>query len=368
MRAFLYCVAICWFSQSSFRLWGDDSATLLRSIRLSRESRVSEVSSAEIRYFWTVIDCTVPDQPPLTLNDFEERLSGVTWRADVEFVRSLIGQLNPALYTKYLEHDQRRSPWVLWEEVQFSTDGLQARSAGEVDEHLISRGLQLRYAKQLQGQVDAWELGASSYYFHDLAWFQGLFSDQLFTVVQEVQQGTDEVTLVLEENQTLVLDAETLLPIRLQQISDSAGNGKLVLFFEPTLFPGDVMLPTFRIQATVREGLVKRVEMTAIAGAEFNVNIPEERFRLPVPAGKLLVDFRSPNRIRERVTRPLVDAAEFFLAGELGRVTVGERELPPGMQPAGGGWKSFLLIANGLFLITLGLILWKRSRAINVSS
>ncbi|MCA8994544.1 MAG: hypothetical protein KDA88_21375 [Planctomycetaceae bacterium] len=71
---------------------------------------------------------------------------------------------------------------------------------------------------------------------------------------------------------------------------------KLTRQREPLTLRGGVILPGVRMEAEFREGVLSFIRMTCIQSADVNCTIPDDAFRLAVPKGSVLVDYRRDAR------------------------------------------------------------------------
>ncbi|MGE4002319.1 MAG: hypothetical protein AB7I48_19090 [Planctomycetaceae bacterium] len=119
-----------------------------------------------------------------------------------------------------------------------------------------------------------------------------------------------------------------------------------------TEYPGGIVMPALRIAPGYREGRLSSLRVFIIEEAEYNGPVPEERFVMPVAAGTVLVDNRFPEP-RVRRTKDASDDVRSLLV--------------PVSYPAAGipsrsssSWR-MVLILNGIALIVLATVLWRKA-------
>lgn len=313
----------------------------------------ASVSTARIHFLKTFIHSS---SPVLSLEDAKTLVNQLQDVASYEFMSKFIEQFNPEVMGQFRKHDQSKLRWALWDDRILIDDGFNTRSTGEDDEHLITQGLHLTH-NLLNHHVDCYTNGECRYFFHNKDWFLATPPQQALQDVIETLEADNTTTLTLPYGGRIVVDSESHLPIY-QQINDSSGTVARATFLsEITTFPGDITLPARKVQFNFLDGKATGAFITMILDAEFNSPIPESSYELSMKQGGVLTDLRDQQRHSRRANGPVPDVVQYFLAASY------RRSPPSAATPSDQlDWKSFILIANGLFLIGLGLLMWKRNR------
>lgn len=323
------------------------------SVQASWKSLKSAAATAEIRFLKTTMTI---EESNLTPEQVAEVVHGLVAEPGTELFSEIIHKLNPALEQRFAEHDQKQQPWSLWDDRTLYFDGFSERTIGENDEHLRTQNVHLVHNFKSRG-IDCYELGQCPFFYYGLDWLIGIPAPRLLDEATVSETGPSDLKLDLENGKQIVVDAESHLPIYEESVDPDGTVNKVTFFRDQTSYPGGVSLPAVKIQVGFKNGIAKHVMMSAILDAKFNVEIDETKFEMPVSAGSNLTDLRSGERRSKRSKKDVSNAAEYFVASET--------QARPLAAPAGDkgfDWKSFLLIANGVFLIVLGFIVWKKSK------
>ncbi len=123
--------------------------------------------------------------------------------------------------------------------------------------------------------------------------------------------------------------------------------------------PGAIAFPRIAVEATLQHGVVTTLHARVIDGIRLNEPVPDEAFHLPAPARSKVVDERGGRRIVLRLDQPQPDVMTWV------------RQHVPSPPPSSAARRStvdlttrnMLLTGNGLLLVTIGLMLWKRQRS-----
>ncbi len=136
------------------------------------------------------------------------------------------------------------------------------------------------------------------------------------------------------------------------QVTHADGLAREVWQSGLTEYPGGVVIPSLRIVTMYREGRLSSLRVFIIDEAEFNGPVSEELFIMPVPAGTVVVDYRFPNSPSRR-TKKAADDVRSILAP----VSV---PVPRVADSRGPNWR-MVLILNGIALIVVATVLWRRA-------
>ncbi len=183
--------------------------------------------------------------------------------------------------------------------------------------------------------------------------------ERVLEQIETAEVDSDVLRLSGEDVGEWVLDKQTHLPISQKSMDDNSSFGRLTYYRLPTVYPGEVTAPAIRLQVDIRDGIAHNAKVTAIVDAEFNLDIPRSAFVVPVPKGAVMVDERSDERHARRLKHDIDDAAEYFFAN--GVPQTDQVASSSGQSQKKFDWKAFFLIANGISLIVLGVVLWRRS-------
>ncbi len=341
---------------SSPALYADETTQLLDSVSVSWDDHRSRSATAKIHFLSAVIGCK---EQKFSVEDVRRLVAEFEFSADEKFMLEFVSTFYPEVIERHRQHDQSTGPWDLWDDVVLLDDGVNTRSIGRHNEHIVARGLHLMYSKHLSQQITAFEKGRCMVYFYDREWFLGIPAAQILGQVEVAQAEANSLKLSGKKSGDWVLDGETHLPISQTSMDDQSKFGRLTYYKLPTVFPGDVTAPAIRVEIDFRDGIAQKAELTAIVDAEFNLDIPQAAFVVPVKEGAVMVDQRSEERHARALKHSIENAAEYFLANGIARKTVAATPDPGSQRKF--DWKAFFLIANGISLIVLGVVLWRRS-------
>jgi len=323
------------------------------SVLASWQSLRSATATADIRFLKTTMTM---EESNLTPEQIAAVIDGLESEPGSQLFSEVIHKLNPALEQRFSEHDQEQQPWSLWDDRMLYFDGFSERTIGENDEHLRTWNVHLVHNFKSRG-IDCYEQGQCPIFYYGLDWFIGIPAPRLLDEASASETSPGQIKLDLENGKQIVVDAETHLPIYEESVDPDGTVNKVTFFRDQTSYPGNVSLPAVKIQVGFKNGFAKHVMMSAILDAKFNVEIDETKFEMPVSEGSILTDLRSGERRSRRTKKDVSNAVEYFAASE-GQA----RPFAAPVAVKGFDWKSFLLIGNGVFLIVLGFIVWKKSK------
>lgn len=322
------------------------------SVSASWSSLKSAAATAEIRFLKTTMTVEKTGLSPKQVTDI---VDGLEAGPGDDLFSEVIHKMNPALEKRFSEHDQEQQSWSLWEERTLFFDGFSERSIGDNDEHLRTENLHLMHNFKSRA-VECYERGQCPFFYYGLEWLLGVPPPHVLDDADVVDASAASLKLDLGNGRHIVVDPENHLPIRDETIGGDGSISKLIFYRNQTSYPGGVTLPAVKLQVSFQRGVAKHVMLSAILDAEFNLDIPAEKFEMPVKEGTVLADLRNGERRSRRVKNDVSNAGEYFIASE----TVTTRQAAPVVHQ-GFGWKSLLLIGNGIFLIVLGVFFWRRS-------
>lgn len=329
------------------------SADSIADVVSALEARSASAATLRVQFLSTGFEC---NEAPQTYEQFRSALNEMSIAPHEQFLMDLIRTFDAELIQRHAKHDQSTGHWELIRQATLVDDGVRQRNSSETMDHAVVDGLHLMYTKLKRGQVDAYEVEATSHYFYNRSWLLGEIPLSAFETETPIHSVTDDgetVVVKVSEYASATFDSETMCPLEVNTYDPESGFGRVRLFLLPTTYPGDVTVPAIHLEAEFAKGVLSSVEATAILEAEFNLDVPAESFELPVRKGAMMVDHRFPDRPAKRLDKGIDDAAEFFKATALVRRP---------MQQDGHrwGWKSILLIANGVILISFGVYCWRR--------
>lgn len=119
--------------------------------------------------------------------------------------------------------------------------------------------------------------------------------------------------------------------------------------------PGQVVIPRFAATARFQDDKLTELDMTAIETIRVNQEIPQERFIMAGAAGETLIDQRGDQARAERLQTPVDNVLTYF--DQQPRDT-----FQPEPLASAAGWRSGLLYVNGLVLLLVGVMLWRRGQ------
>lgn len=332
-------------------LYAADIASLIPAIETSWNSQKSSASTSRITFYESFFDCR---KSKLSVEDVVEIVDGLELSRDEKVIEELVEKFNPEFFKEQQAHDQKKQKWSMWEKRTLISDGFRERSTGEDDEHVVARGLHLMQSRS-NNEITCYEQGQCDYHYHQLDWFLAVPPEKVLQDVVSIEEGELTHTLRWKSGGWMNVDAESQLPIDEEIVSASGEILKKTFYRERSVYPGDVLIPAIRIEISFRESLARHVMVTVVEDARFNVDISESEFVLPAAANSTLADLRNNKRRGRRTKHDIEDSAEYFLAGALGSNAV----VPAASRSF--NWKAFFLILNGVVLIVLGVILWRRT-------
>ena len=205
--------------------------------------------------------------------------------------------------------------------------------------------------------VECYELTHTPLFYYGYKWLVSIPHPDKLNHVTSIKKSGSRLILNLGKNQ-LIVDNESHLPIH-ESIKTPIGHiVKEVYYLNPTSFSGGVTMPAVKIEVSYRGPHARLMKLTAIIDAEFNVEVDDDAFALPVKKGTALFDLRSDTRISRIAKSDIKDVLEYFDVSE----TV-PREIPAAGDPVpqDTNWVGLLLIINGLYLIGLSIVLWRKA-------
>lgn len=315
----------------------------------------SEIATADIRYRYSFISCTAAN---LTADGFLEQLQDVDLRQSDQLLTDLIARFSPELIEA---HRRPENPFPLWEEKTLLLRGAEQRSTGLWHDHLIQGELHL-LADLENRHVKAYARGNCPYGHEPLTWFREIPDDSVLRppaiVIDHGELLDIHYTASVDQpGSRLTISADDGLPRRWDFVPSEAEEVTLIrIHADQTLFPGDVWMPGVKLEAGFAAGKLSSLRMSVITSAEFNQEIPDERFVMRAAAGTGWLDGRSSEKNGGTWEKALPDVAAFFSVHQgLPAAAFG------GGTTSGFRWRSLFLVLNGLLLMVAGLILWKKA-------
>jgi hypothetical protein len=122
-------------------------------------------------------------------------------------------------------------------------------------------------------------------------------------------------------------------------------------------FDGDVPFPTATIIARYSEGLMSGYEVRIVEDAIFNGPISADVFQSKLAAGSVVVDHRGTEKSAFRQRETTTDLASTLLAPDATPDPRGPYVPPDDSFPT-----RWVLALNGLFLVVIGILMWRRDR------
>src|SRR5690606_16017950 len=118
-----------------------------------------------------------------------------------------------------------------------------------------------------------------------------------------------------------------------------------------TEYPGGIVMPALRVATLYRGGRLNTLRVLIIEEAEFNGPVSEDEFVMPVAEGTVLVDYRHPQTAVWKTETAADDVRSLLVPVS--------RPAPGVSGGIGLSWH-MLLILNGVALIVIAIILWRR--------
>jgi hypothetical protein len=128
-----------------------------------------------------------------------------------------------------------------------------------------------------------------------------------------------------------------------------------------TTYPGGISLPGLRLRIGYEQGTLRFLEMYHLSESRLNEPVSADHFQMAVRKSAKVVDHRQPAETNVwRVPEDRADVRSLLVP-----VTVTEQTHK--RWTGATFWKAVLLV-NGLGLIVLSVVLWRRSDRFKVSS
>ncbi|MBX3440310.1 MAG: hypothetical protein KF861_22665 [Planctomycetaceae bacterium] len=119
-----------------------------------------------------------------------------------------------------------------------------------------------------------------------------------------------------------------------------------------TEYPGGIVMPALRIATAYRDGALSALRVFIIEEAEYNGHVEEDRFVMPVAEGTVLVDGRFPEAQVHRTKVATDDVRSILVPVSLPTASVAS---------SGGPRWQLVWILNGIALIVIATVLWRRA-------
>jgi hypothetical protein len=328
-------------------------------LRTLWDGYASQVTTAKIEFVFLMFSLKTRQ---LTAEQFAEELASLNLVADDELARRLVEKFCPEKLQGPPEKG-RENLAAVHEVRTLTLRGAERRCTSAQQEHLLAPKLHL-LIEQKNHAIKAYRGGACPYWTPSLNWFRSVPPVAILDAKSSILRDGDSLHLVEERLQGfdrtgLTVDAVDGLPRRWELVSSSTGRlMKLELYRDYALYPGEVLLPAVRVEASLQDEIVRTVVMTVVREARFNLNVEDSEFLLAAPAGWKWFDSRQEKLEGGRWKKPVADVAAFFANRSAGPEIAG---IPATKAATGVNWRSMLLILNGSLLVVVGIALWKRS-------
>lgn len=305
----------------------------------------SEIASARIDY--TVARMQTE---PSSLDEFKQRLESVDLTQSEGIFERFAQE-----FSKNWDGERK-----VWDDQQLVVDGSHLKSVGEHFTHLQVRKLHLVF-DHLAGCVTGYNRGECPYGVIEVDSFRDA-PNQTYVENQVPIQELDEWWLLETKGGRLYIDPNDGLPREhVVLMTNSDLPYRFRKYTQHTVYPGGMIMPTVRVEATCNEDGVNHVELRVIRDAEFNTEILESEFVIGLKQGSNWFDSRSyfsGGQVRE----PVRDAIEYYEVVDPPDEPLKKLsdEAPQIASSFPFTWHGFLLLLNGLALIALGVHFWHR--------
>ncbi len=324
----------------------------------------SEIATAEIEF--TSFTFSLQDRS-FSLPDFEEAIRDESYEDREGLARRLA--------EKFFSEKLTGSPGAIEQQLAAMVDrrrflqrGRERRLLGQPLEHVMTGDLHL-LADAENEEVRAFRRGACPYWCQTLDWFRTVPRPEMLSPATAFMPQEGGLLRVDFEGRQeapatwMAIDPSDGLPRRWELISPGSGElTRLELYRDYVLYPGGVLLPRVRLQAHVKDRMVRHVMLTVIDNARFNASVDDAAFRLSAPARWAWLDYRGNETEGGKWPAKVDDVAVFFQGRKEPEAQArGAGATRGNSRQSAASWRSALLILNGLALAALGAVLWKRS-------
>ncbi|WP_146510747.1 hypothetical protein [Thalassoglobus neptunius] len=290
-----------------------------------------------------------------------------------EKIYQLIEVFNPEAFKQYKSYSGP-GEWTMTFVETLLNNGVSERTTGPEFDHVMVDDLHLVKSFPLKDPptdetIKAYDRSQPRWGFYRLVSYLPTSELTNFRPV-EVEPLPSEGNTVGEyivrnaSGSTVAIDGEHLLPLEIViRKSEDAIPSQVKYFRDYTLFPGDVLMPLEHYEFHFdSEGKLKSWSVKLIRSAVFNVELNESEFQMPASAGAIAIDFRNPEYTRgNTLQQSFSDVKEYFLAqSEYIKNMQPEPPLESSIREVNFSWRSLLLILNGIVLMVIGFVLWRR--------
>jgi hypothetical protein len=334
-------------SASPQLLSGPEAAAELARLQDLWKARRSEIHSCDIRYR---VYYSLPVNPPLTIEQFEQRLDEYGLRTSParsnEFVLAICPSFKPRQDTRRLVREGHQGRYEVGNDVKVHDGELQ------LDYSKFNKSITIRYQGQSNTPVPpidwlreippALKLKSEDAALSKSATTVELkYDTQLFT-----KRGT------LPSRNEFLFDATSGVTLHRHYLTESQPTESLYQLALVT-GPDGVVFPScsYRVMYDPeRTGLINRVNFTEIVDAQFNRPNSLETFSLPKPRGVAVFDTRKGDKMLDLTDEETKDTRRLII-----------EPVTYELQPTPIPWqRRAFFIVNGLILIGLGVWLWRR--------
>lgn len=321
----------------------------------------SEISTAEIEYLNLGITC---QGLPLGERRALEIINEIDWHSDDDaaIVEALVWKLRPDWLLQ--RDDEMLDLWMsnLAKRKTLLLRGQDHRFISPTHEHVVARDLHL-VADHANEHVRAYRHGACPIWHDNLEWWR-LIPDRdvpTFSKGFLSPQGTLDLYYHAEpgpQASCISLNPEFGLPVQWRHFDTVHRKLRRIdLLRDYAQFAGEVPFPTLRVEINFQNERVSNLQINLVRSAKFNLDLPDERFALPLSRGWKWFDARQATETVGMLESDTANIAQFFRT---------QASPPPApatqdYRPRRWNWRSVLLVVNGVLLLSIGIHLWRRT-------
>jgi len=167
----------------------------------------------------------------------------------------------------------------------------------------------------------------------------------------------------LVDDRVYVVDPATGMITRVTRTNAQGQVVSFARYLELSELPGSIVAPRIVVEGTLRDGVIHVLHVCAIDRITVNEPVQEHEFEIPARANSRIVDHRGPQK---QVSRLDVEQADLVTWLKSHAPATGPNPQTPNSPDQ--TTRNMLLTGNGLLLVVVGIVFWKRQRPLSATS